>query len=203
MIISSKKAFLGNDLAQVKEVLETEKAVNELQKKTVSYLASISSVETLTEKQANQVSGLMHVAADIEHVGDYCENIAIFAEEKTKNKYEFSDAACAEIYECFDHAGRMMRDSIQALEEGDLRLAKNVKEQEAELNRIEVLLRKQHMKRLNEKTCSPEFTVIYTDVIHNIERIGDCCDNIANAVLDHVSLKATDEGKKPDEEHEV
>ena len=193
MIVSSKKAFLGNDLTAVKEVLDMEDAVNELQKKTVSYLASISSAETLTEKQASQVSGLMHVAADIEHVGDYCENIAVFAREKTKNKYEFSDSACAEIYECFDHAGRMMRDSIQALETGDHGLADDVKEQEKELNHIEVLLRKQHMKRLNEKTCSPEFTVIYTDVIHNIERIGDCCDNIANAVLDNVDFKAMDE----------
>ena len=67
-----------------------------------------------------------------------------------------------------------------------------MKEQEEQLNHIEVLLRKQHMKRISEKKCSPEFTVIYTDVIHNIERIGDCCDNIANAVLDNVNFKASD-----------
>ena len=40
------------------------------------------------------------------------------------------------------------------------------------------------MERLNSRQCSPEFTVIYTDVIHNIEKIGDSCDNIANVVLD-------------------
>ena len=39
------------------------------------------------------------------------------------------------------------------------------------------------MVRLNEKKCSPEFTVIYTDVIHNIEKIGDYCNNMADAVL--------------------
>lgn len=193
MITSSKKAFLGNDIGSAKMVLELEQSVNKLQKKIVSYLSSISSAETVTEKQASRVSGLMHVAADIEHVGDYCENIAIFAEEKTKNKYEFSDSACAEIYECFDHAGRMMRDSIQALEEGDYKMADDIKAQENELNNMEILLRKQHMKRLNEKRCSPEFTVIYTDVIHNIERIGDCCDNIANAVLDDINFKPTEE----------
>ena len=192
MLVAAKKAFLGNSINEVKNVLELEKSVNELQKKIVSYMASISSTDTVTEKQAAQLSGLMHVAADIEHVGDYCENIAVFAEEKTKNKYEFSDAACAEIYECFDHAARMLRDSIEALETGDYRVAKGVKEQEEQLNHIEVLLRKQHMKRISEKKCSPEFTVIYTDVIHNIERIGDCCDNIANAVLDNVHFKASD-----------
>lgn len=192
MLVAAKKAFLGNSINEVKNVLELEKSVNELQKKIVSYMASISSTDTVTEKQAAQLSGLMHVAADIEHVGDYCENIVVFAEEKTKNKYEFSDAACAEIYECFDHAARMLRDSIEALETGDYRVAKGVKEQEEQLNHIEVLLRKQHMKRISEKKCSPEFTVIYTDVIHNIERIGDCCDNIANAVLDNVNFKASD-----------
>ena len=192
MLVAAKKAFLGNSINEVKNVLELEKSVNELQKKIVSYMASISSTDTVTEKQAAQLSGLMHVAADIEHVGDYCENIAVFAEEKTKNKYEFSDAACAEIYECFDHAARMLRDSIEALETGDYRVAKGEKEQEEQLNHIEVLLRKQHMKRISEKKCSPEFTVIYTDVIHNIERIGDCCDNIANAVLDNVNFKASD-----------
>ena len=192
MLVAAKKAFLGNSINEVKNVLELEKSVNELQKKIVSYMASISSTDTVTEKQAAQLSGLMHVAADIEHVGDYCENIAVFAEEKTKNKYEFSDAACAEIYESFDHAARMLRDSIEALETGDYRVAKGVKEQEEQLNHIEVLLRKQHMKRISEKKCSPEFTVIYTDVIHNIERIGDCCDNIANAVLDNVNFKASD-----------
>ena len=192
MLVAAKKAFLENSINEVKNVLELEKSVNELQKKIVSYMASISSTDTVTEKQAAQLSGLMHVAADIEHVGDYCENIVVFAEEKTKNKYEFSDAACAEIYECFDHAARMLRDSIEALETGDYRVAKGVKEQEEQLNHIEVLLRKQHMKRISEKKCSPEFTVIYTDVIHNIERIGDCCDNIANAVLDNVNFKASD-----------
>ena len=50
-----------------------------------------------------------------------------------------------------------------------------------------------HMERLNRRQCSPEFTVIYTDVIHNIENIGDSCDNIANSVLDDINFKASNE----------
>lgn len=195
MIVVAKNAFLSNDLNAVKEVLSLEKDVNLLQKSIVSYLASISSSETITEQQANQVSGLMHVASDIEHVGDYCENIALFAEEKIKNKYDFSDTACAEIYECFDFGSRMMRDTIEAFDTGDQKLALSVKSQEEKLNHIEELLRKQHMKRLHEKRCSPEFTVIYTDVIHNIEKIGDSCDNIANAVLANVHNVEEDASK--------
>ena len=54
---------------------------------------------------------------------------------------------------------------------------------------MEANLRIRHMERLNRRVCSPEFTVIYTDVVHNIEKIGDSCDNIANVVLDEVKLK--------------
>lgn len=192
MMVSTKKAFLGNDLEEVKKVFELEEIINELEAKIVSYLSSITTMESVTEHQALQIAGLLHVASDIEHVGDYCENIGQFAEEKTKKKYEFSDSACAEIYECFDHASRMLRDTISALECGDNNLAQDVKRQEAELNHTEEYLRKQHMKRLNEKRCSPEFTVIYTDVIHNIEKIGDSCDNIANAVLNDINFKTAD-----------
>ncbi len=190
MIVTSKKAFLSGDLEAANAVLESEENVDILQSKIVNYLSDLFTNESLTEHQAKEVAGLMHVATDIEHVGDYCENIAEYSIDKTKKKYEFSDEACAEIYECFDRASRMMNDSIKALETGDHTVALDVKEQEGEMNRMEAMLRKQHMKRLNEKVCSPEFTVMYNDVIHNIEKIGDSCDNIAEAVLSDVNIVA-------------
>lgn len=190
MIIVSKKAFLENDLEAANDVLKAEENVDILQSKIVNYLSDIFTNETLTEHQAKEVAGLMHVATDIEHVGDYCENIAEYSIDKTKKKYEFSDEACAEIYECFEHASRMMNDSIKALETGDHNMAMDVKEQEKEMNRMEYMLKKHHMKRLNEKVCSPEFTVMYNDIIHNIEKIGDSCDNIADSVLSDVNIVA-------------
>ena len=86
----------------------------------------------------------------------------------------------------------MVRDSIDALKSGDHSAALNVKEQEGQMNKMEADLRKQHMKRLNERACSPEFTVIYNDIIHNLEKIGDSCDNMAEAVLTDVNIKAAE-----------
>ena len=68
-------------------------------------------------------------------------------------------------------------------------LAKDIKREEIRMNKLEANLRLKHMERLNRRECSPEFTVIYTDVIHYIEKIGDCCDNIANKVLDDINIK--------------
>lgn len=53
----------------------------------------------------------------------------------------------------------------------------------AEMNTREETLRKRHMVRINEKKCSPEFTVIYIDVVHNIEKTGDYCNNIEDILI--------------------
>ena len=49
MMVKAKKAFIGNDMDAVRNVFETEDTVNSLQEKTVSYLASIFSSESITE----------------------------------------------------------------------------------------------------------------------------------------------------------
>ena len=39
------------------------------------------------------------------------------------------------------------------------------------------------MERLEFGQCSPAVTVIYLDIVHNLERIGDSCNNIAETVI--------------------
>lgn len=185
MLKDTQTAFIDRDSAKVKAVMELEDTVNGLQEKIVNYLASMFAKDTITEEQAANASGLMHVAADIEHVGDHCKNIAEFAEDKIKNTYEFSDEAYSEIRDCFSLAEKMVVESVKVLAERDIASAGKIKMYEAEMNTKEDTLRKRHMIRLNEKTCSPEFTVLYTDVVHNIEKIGDYCDNIADTLIKH------------------
>ena len=196
MLKKAKQAFLSGDMNIVNEVMDADEIINELRHKTIEYLSLLLSTETITEAQRERVSGLFHVAGDIEHIGDYCKNIVQFAKEKTKNSYRFSDKAYAEIYECFDLAQIMMTVTMTALENGDEESAHQVLEKEEEMNSLEDKLRKRHMMRLNEKTCSPAFTMIYTDTIHNIERIGDSCKNIAQIVLKASNLKGT--AQKPE-----
>lgn len=184
MIVSAQKAFITNDSEAVKDVMEKEKIVDELHGKIVNYLSAMVSSESNTEEQGARISNLMHVAADIEHIGDHCKNIAEFADAKIKNSYEFSENAYSEIYGCFDLAKQMADDSIISLEESNVQLAEGIKKMENDMNVKERELRKHHMVRLTQRKCSPEFTVIYTDVIHDIEKIGDYCNNIAEAVID-------------------
>ena len=189
MVCESRKACLDSDMNAVSEIASLENVVNKLQGETVKYLASILSGSDVTAAQTTQVSGLMHIAADIEHIGDHCTNIAEFARSKMDMKMEFSGDAHSEIDNYFEMISKMLNDTIEALEEGNYKLAKDVLVQENEINKMEDHLRGQHMRRLNEKKCSPELTVIYTDIIHDIEKIGDYCKNIAEAVIKNIHFK--------------
>jgi len=193
MIVATKKGFLGDDLESAEKVVETDLVLNHLRDEIVKYLSSIFSSEAVTEHQASNISGMMHVVSDVEHIGDDCKAISYFSIDKIRKGYNFSDAACAEIYQCFEHAGKMVRDSIEALNTGDVELARAVKEDQIKMENMEEELRRLHLQRLNEKKCSPEFSVVYTDIISDIRRIGDSCDNIANVVLKNINFKAIDE----------
>ncbi len=189
MIGYARRAFLDNNYKAVYKVQEMEEILNNVQAETVKYLSSLFGSESVTEHQATTISAYIHIAADIEHIGDQCDNIVGFSEEKIKSNYDFSDTAIAELTVSFDQIEYMMKTTMNALRNGDTLLAQDVLEQEKEVNRMETRLRKQHMKRLNEKKCSPEFTVIFTDIVHNIEKIGDYCTNIAQAVLSDIDFK--------------
>ena len=193
MLTNAKKAFLGGDMGAYNEVMKKEDHVNHLRDQIINYLSSMFSTETVTEHQARTISGLMHVVADIEHIGDNCENVADFAKEKADRGLTFSDTAYSEIYNCFDHMGKMIKNSIEALSEGNKELADLVLRQEDELDAMESEYRIKHMHRLDAKECSPENTVLYMDVIHNLERMGDNCENIAKAVLDDLNIKGISE----------
>ncbi|HIW40435.1 MAG TPA: Na/Pi cotransporter family protein [Candidatus Eubacterium pullicola] len=183
MLKKSREAFAGGNLAMVNDVIETDKTVNIIRTKTIEYLSQILSAESITDFQKERVSALLHVASDIEHIGDYCKNIVGLAEDKAKNKYVFSDIAKNEVDEYFNKIEKMLVDTMESLETGSPELAEKVLAEEEKINAMENEIRQEHMHRLVDNECSPAVTVVFLDVIHNLERMGDSCNNIAEAVI--------------------
>lgn len=189
MIKKSKECFMKEDEQIGREVVETDSIVNKLRTKTVEYLSKILAAESITDFQKARVAALLHVASDIEHIGDYSKNIVLLAGEKAKNKYEFSNKAIDEIDTCFTMIEKMINNTIECLETGDPELARKVLETEDKINEVEHYIRSEHMQRVGENVCSPAITVVFLDLIHNIERTGDSCFNIAEAVIKGYTAK--------------
>lgn len=192
MMVSAKNAFTNSDMAEAKKVDELEDIVDMLQAEIVKYLSTMLSQGTLTERQSIRLAGLMHVTSDIERIGDHCQNVVEFARAKESEHMPFSQEALSEITDTFNTLNRMVNDTINALRNGDTSLAQKVLSEEDEIDNLESNLRSAHMERLNTGLCNPRATILFIELIHNVERIADHCNNIAEAVLDDYGYKNED-----------
>ena len=50
------------------------------------------------------------------------------------------------------------------------------------IDRIEELLRNNHIRRLNTGECTVASGLIFIDLLHNLEKIGDHCFNLIRAL---------------------
>lgn len=195
MFIKCKRAFISADIKTAEQVIDEDRTINILRDRLVRYLSEILASENTNDYQKNAIAEFYHMAADVEHIGDYCKNIATLAIEKERNEYKLSDKAYTEIYECFDLVKKMMDDTFDAIDEGSSKIADSVIHQEDKIDIVEADFRSRHISRLESGECDTASTVVYVDVMHNLERIGDSCSNIAEAINRGFIFKRENEGQ--------
>lgn len=185
MLNEASKMFNGENQfqARIDFVQEREEILDELEEAIIHYLSTIVSRNSLTERQSTILANLMHVASDIERIGDHCTNIVEEAAYRREEGVSFSPEARKELNEIFALTTDMFTYSLQALEKNDYDAARYVLKLEADMDKLEEKCRKNHMLRLNTGSCNPQSAVTFTDLMKNLERIADHCNNIAEAVL--------------------
>lgn len=169
---------------KMEKVYELEDIVDILQDKTTNYLSSLCTTGYLTAKQSGTVSKLIHAASDFERIGDQLISISNFAKLKKEKGYTFTETAMEELKETFHKVNTMLEDTVHALDTSDTALAATIIHQQEDIEGLERRLSQKHMERLQLGSCSPENTVAYTDVLHDLETIGEFCSDIAEILLD-------------------
>jgi len=179
----SMEAFFNADEAMAHEVFRIERIINSMEKEIAGYLVKLSNT-ALSEEHHNVVNGLFGTCHDIERVGDHADNLAELALYRVENKLDFSESAVGELKMLHERVLKSYRESLLALQTGDVQVARRVVEREGEIDHVQKALRTSHISRMNRQQCSPGSGVIFLDILTNLERIGDHASKIAFAVLD-------------------
>ncbi|EEL72319.1 MULTISPECIES: Na/Pi cotransporter family protein [Bacillus] len=161
---------------------QLEGAINNLDKKITEYLVLLSE-KPLSPSDSEKHSVLAGVVGDIERVGDHVENLVELVDFQISNRVSLSDEALAELNEMLELTISTLQDAINALTNFDTELAQTVIAKERKIDQMERVLRKRHVLRLNERSCSGDASIIFVDMVSNLERIGDHAVNIADGVL--------------------
>jgi len=163
-------------------VIQLEDAINTLDKKITNYLVQISA-KPLSGADSEQHAILVDSVRDIERIGDHMENIVEIVDYQLLNRVTLSDEAQRELNEMFELTISTLTNAIESLKNFNVELAHSVIKTEEQIDKMERLLRKRHIVRLNSGNCTGDAGIIFVDIISNLERIGDHAVNIAEAVL--------------------
>lgn len=193
MIGNMKATVMNNDSKALAELEKNAKLVTEIDENTVSYISGMFSNGSLTEEQSSTTAGLLYVLNDIARVSKRCEDASPVIRAKLEGKYKFSKDAVEELGKVIDNVEIMYRTSIVSLENGDAKTARKVFDYRKELRNMEKKFNKNHLKRLRKNNCKPEFTYPFSNVLHNLERIGDSCSSIVEEVMDNVRFLELEE----------
>ena len=187
LVEKAREALITRNPAMHDEVARLEDQTDVLKNEIIDYLSRILSAGALTDKQSIRLTGLMHMAHDIERIGDNGKDIMKISRAMLANKVTLSESAITELADAFDKILAVVSDTIQAYENEDMDAARLVIAQEDEIDGLEARLRERHIARLNSGACMPDTAIAFVELLHYIERMSDSCKNIAESVLDDLS----------------
>lgn len=181
-----KKERLENGF-MLEELLDT------FDHKIHDYLVKISTND-LSEKESSMQAECVDTIRDLERIGDHCTNLLQFFEQRHENKISLNDEASLELKVLYLKAKTVLELALKAFQTQDKDIAKQVKKLEDEIDTLVLTYRKRHIKRLNDHTIDETKDSFYVDILSNIERIGDHCNNIAiNVIQDHYYNEPNDQ----------
>jgi phosphate:Na+ symporter len=182
-MVDETLAFLqDNDLKRLPALEQKEVLTDALQKEITNFLVALSQ-KSITQESSQEVASMMHMVNDLERVGDYCENLWLLSQRKLDQKITFSAIAMNEIAEISEVTRSFLARIVRALEEKDVEVYAEAQVLEDTIDELEDRLRNNHIKRLNTGECTVNSGLIFIDMLHNLEKIGDHTFNLAKAVV--------------------
>ena len=148
-----------------------------------SYLVKLSSCD-LSNKDAVQITKLLHIIGDLERISDHSINILESAEELKAKKIAFSAQATAEMKTMRTAINDILDITLRSFVENDVVLATEVEPIEEVVDQLRDTIKSNHIARLQKSECTIEHGFILSDMINNFERVSDHCSNIAGCVIE-------------------
>jgi phosphate transport system protein len=177
---SAVDAYLQRDKGLCQYVKQNETAINTAQRELDEMAYELLAKEQPMAIDLRFILAVIKINNDLERIGD--QSVGIVRRTKTILKTEAVDLP-VDFAAMGEFAGRMIRSAVQALLDGDARLAESVREMDDEIDRM---YRRAHNDMLQLIQEKPQYTQQAMNgilVARNLERIADHASNIATDVI--------------------
>ncbi|KIH77447.1 phosphate:Na+ symporter [Geoalkalibacter ferrihydriticus] len=182
-MVEETMAYLhDNDKKRLETLEKKEETVDLLQKEVTNFLVALSQ-QSVSSQMHKEIASLMHMVNDLERIGDYCEKIWLLGQRKQEQKIIFSGTADQEVADIAQKARDFLAFIIDAVEREDTSVMEKAEFFEKSINQAEEVYRNGHISRLNTGECAVLPGLIFIDILHSFEKIGDHTFNVTKALV--------------------
>lgn len=182
-------AFDSNVTEKIEGVIKNAEDTRTLYNRITDYLAELFASGGLTEEQAAHTAGIMYMLSDIDRVGALCKDIGLLLRDKSNTKYEFSRKATEDLITSIELIEKMYYQAIDMMETGKDENVKKIFKQKEQVLELGIKMRKAHVERVGKGKCVAKLTVPFNKILHSLDRMGNCCINMVDAVQGKIGLR--------------
>ncbi|MCI8869788.1 MAG: Na/Pi cotransporter family protein [Lawsonibacter sp.] len=179
------------DAKRLEQLNEREERLDHMEGKLDDYLVQLSR-HSLSSRESDLVSDMLHALSDFERIGDYAVNLSESASTLEEQKLRLSAEALDELHYVSAAVGEALETVVTAYRSHDPQVAFRVEPLEEVVDLITACLRERHVERLKDGSCTVDVGTQFLELLINLERISDHCSNAAVRVIqqysDHQSL---------------
>lgn len=168
--------------AKFDEIAQLENKIDYYDHSIHDYLMEMQSTDLSIKQKQFQIT-LLDTIRDFERIADHAVNLSDFY----KNRYELSCPLAGNVKESLSHYFDLVlgqvQDAINCFKNNDLKLAGKIIETEKEIDDLEKMYRRNQLMNKNNAIddCND---IHFVDILSNLERISDHCNNIAENIID-------------------
>ena len=135
-------------------------------------------------QESKQAASMFSMNVDLERMNDHAVNIAEAGDDMIRNDLSFSVEAYDELQELADLIFDSMNIVDTIIDRGNKELFSKIKENEEKIDDLCFKYREIEIARMRDDRDEAESGVIYSELLIDIERIGDHIMNIAESLCD-------------------
>ncbi len=176
----SIKALLTRDSDQAREVIQGDKAINDLEEELDAACVRIVALYQPVATDLRQVMAVDHLIVELERLGDLAVNVA----EEALNLGQFPESELhRDLSRMTNMVQSMIRDSLRSFITQDAHLAREVCKQDDEVDYLDRTLIQELLEFMGRSREAVAVGLSQITVIRNLERAGDHATNIAEQVV--------------------
>ena len=141
----------------------------------------------LSARQNVFATELLHTVGDMERIGDHIDNLAEESEIMHHDGIKYSDQSMVEFGYLRNAINEILETTSKAYETEDTSLVLKVEALEEIIDDMVDAMKINHATRLKEGTCTVERGVSFIEMLTDIERISDHCNNVCQHLLQRLN----------------